>query len=174
MMLVTLTNAQREVRVNRAPLARLAKRAVRRLRIRTPGTIAITFLGRHQIQVLNRRFLRHDRPTDVLSFRYNNVQGSGFGVRGNGPQPSTLNPEPIVGEIFIAPALARAYARRHGLSYDDELARYVVHGLLHWLGHDDATPTQRRKMRALEDALLSKRSQGNKVTRSHARSQVTL
>ena len=139
-MVITVTNAQREVRVNRAPLARLAKRAMRQLRIRTPGTIAITFLGRRQIQVLNRRFLRHDRPTDVLSFRYDGHPSNGHAG--------------IVGEIFIAPALARAYARRHGLAYDEELARYVVHGLLHWLGHDDATPTQRRKMRAMEDALL--------------------
>jgi probable rRNA maturation factor len=63
-------------------------------------------------------------------------------------------PSSVIGEIFISPALARAYAREHDLAYDTELARYVVHGLLHWLGHDDKTAAQQRKMRALEDSLL--------------------
>mgnify|MGYP001612559183 CR=1 FL=1 len=61
----------------------------------------------------------------------------------------------VAGEILIAPACAKRYARRHGLGYQEELARYVVHGLLHWVGHDDATPLQQRRMRALEDQLLA-------------------
>jgi probable rRNA maturation factor len=152
-MTVTVTNAQREAPVNTTRMNRLARQTVRRLRLRGRGTLAITFLDRRQIRALNRRFLRHDRPTDVLSFRYNHVRGSpaparrvwpgGFGVRGT------------VGEIFVAPALARAYAASNRLPYEEELSRYVVHGILHWLGHDDATPAQRRKMRALEDSLLA-------------------
>ena len=134
-MTVRVTNAQREAPVSIARTARLARRAVRRLRIRTPGRLAITFIGRHRLRVLNRRFLRHDRPTDVLSFRYDD--------------------EPIVGDILIAPAQARAYARRHGVPYAEELARYVVHGLLHWLGHRDGTPQQQKRMRRLEDQLLT-------------------
>ena len=84
---------------------------------------------------LNRQFLRHDCVTDVLSFRYEG--------------------EPVIGDIVIAPSQARAYARRHGVSYVQELSRYIVHGLLHWLGHEDRTPAQQRKMRTLEDQLLT-------------------
>ncbi|OGX29035.1 MAG: rRNA maturation RNase YbeY [Omnitrophica WOR_2 bacterium RIFCSPHIGHO2_02_FULL_67_20] len=141
-MTVTVTNAQHEAPVNKTRMAQVATQAVRALRIRSRGTLAIPFLGRRQIRALNRRFLRHDRPTDVLSFRYNNVRGSGF-------------PEPIVGEIFIAPALARAYARTHAIPYSEELARYVVHGILHWLGHEDKTVAQQRRMREREDRLLT-------------------
>ena len=156
-MTVTVTNAQQERPVRLDRMARVATRAVRALRIRTRGTLTITFLSRRQIRAFNRRFLRHDRPTDVLSFRYtDHARGSKFEVRGSCPQPSTLNPEPIVGEIFIAPALARTYARRHGLSYEEELSRYVVHGILHWLGHEDRTPSEQQRVRALEDDLLAR------------------
>jgi probable rRNA maturation factor len=143
-MTVTVTNAQREAPVNTTRMNRLARQTVRRLRLRGRGTLAITFLDRRQIHALNRRFLRHDRPTDVLSFCYN-----------NGPQPRTPNPEPIVGEIFIAPAMAHAYAASNRLPYEEELSRYVVHGILHWLGHEDHTPAQQRAMRQREDRLLS-------------------
>ncbi|MBI4003886.1 MAG: rRNA maturation RNase YbeY [Candidatus Omnitrophica bacterium] len=115
-------------------MARLAGRAVRRLRIRTRGTLAITFIDTRRMRALNRRFLRHDRATDVLSFRYHR--------------------EPVVGDILISPSAARAYARAHGLKYADELSRYVVHGLLHWTGQNDQTPAQRRKMRRREDRIL--------------------
>jgi probable rRNA maturation factor len=91
---------------------------------------------------LNKQFRQHDRTTDVLSFRYDG--------RAVEPHP------PIVGEILIAPSEARAYAKRHGLSYQQELSRYVIHGLLHWKGYDDKTPAQRCRMRALEDSLLAR------------------
>jgi len=88
------------------------------------------------MRALNRRFLDHDRTTDVLSFRYDG--------------------EPIVGDIVISPAAAMRYAHRHGLSYTQELSRYVVHGLLHWLGHKDRTADQQRKMRVMENVLLAR------------------
>ncbi|MDP3703131.1 MAG: rRNA maturation RNase YbeY [Candidatus Omnitrophota bacterium] len=133
-MIVTVRNEQRISPVNVARMARLARRAVRRLRIRTRGTLAVTFIDARRMRALNRRFLAHDRTTDVLSFRYDG--------------------EPIVGDIVISPAAARRYARRNGLSYTEELSRYVAHGLLHWLGHEDRTASQQRKMRAMEDQLL--------------------
>jgi len=87
------------------------------------------------MRAANRKFLRHQGLTDVLSFRYPN--------------------EAVAGEILIAPAAARQYAKRHGIPYRQELARYVLHGLLHWLGHEDRTSRQQRRMRALEDKLLA-------------------
>lgn len=134
-MLVVVTNAQRRTPVDLAAMRRLAGCAVRRLSIRGSGTLAITFLDAGRMRTLNRRFLGHDRSTDVLSFRYDG--------------------EPVVGEIFIAPAEARRYAKAHGLTYREELGRYVVHGLLHWLGHEDRTAAEQRAMRRREDRLLA-------------------
>jgi probable rRNA maturation factor len=134
-MIPVVRNTQRQAPVNITAMARVARGAIRRLRIRVPGQLAITFIDSQRMRALNRRLLRHDRTTDVISLRYDG--------------------EPIVGEILVSPAVARHYARRHGLSYGQELARYVVHGILHWQGHEDATRTQQRKMRILEDQLLT-------------------
>ena len=131
---VSVVNAQRERPVNTTRIARVARCAIQRLGIAAQGEWSITFVDSQRMRQLNKRFMRHDRPTDVLSFRYDG--------------------EPTVGEILIAPDQAHAYAKQHGLSYGEELSRYVVHGLLHWLGHDDRTLAQQRKMRALEDKLL--------------------
>ena len=132
---VAVTNAQRDAPVDTTRMARLARRAVRQLRVCPSGELAITFISSRRMRALNRRFCHHDWVTDVLSFRYEG--------------------EPVAGDILIAPAAARAYARQHGIPYAEELSRYVVHGLLHWLGHEDRTPAQQRKMRALEDRLLA-------------------
>lgn len=135
-MTVDVTNAQRAYPVAVAEVARLARCAIRRLRIRTPGQLAIAFVNPQRMRSLNRQFMGHDRTTDVLAFRYDG--------------------EPIVGEVLIAPSAARRYAREHRLDYAQEVSRYVIHGILHWLGHEDHTARQQRTMRDLEDRLLSR------------------
>lgn len=112
----------------------LARRAVKRLGIREKGFFHITFISCRRMRAVNRRFLNHDRSTDVLSFRYAG--------------------EAVAGEVLIAPREAERYAKAHDIAYHRELARYVVHGLLHWLGHHDRTLKERQAMRVLEDQLL--------------------
>ncbi len=170
-MVVTVANPQDEASVSVRQVARLARCAITRLRITTAGTLAITFLDAAAIRRLNKQFLQHDRPTDVLSFRYDGAptglpglpsqqnvdrqarnrsqRASGQYVRIAGSQHRQ-----VVGEIFIAPSQARAYARTHHLSYQEELNRYVVHGLLHWMGEEDRTKQQQARMRRLENRLL--------------------
>ena len=134
-MQVVVHDVQRQAPVRAARMARLARCAIRRLRMRTSGVLSIAFVNARHMRQLNQQFLRHDRSTDVLSFRYDG--------------------ERVVGDIVIAPSEARRYARAHGLSYDAELSRYVVHGILHWLGHEDRTLAQQRRMRLIEDRLLN-------------------
>ncbi len=134
-MIVTVTNAQRRTAVNAARMARLARCAIRRLRIRRQGTLAITFIDAQRMRVLNRTFLSHDRTTDVLSFRYDG--------------------EPVAGDILVVPSVARRYAREHRVAYQQELARYVIHGILHWLGEQDRTARQQVRMRRRENRVLA-------------------
>ena len=94
-----MTNAQREAPVKTTRIARLARRAIRQLGIRTPGRVLITFIDARRMRALNRRFLRHDRVTDVLSFRYDG--------------------EPTVGEILIVPRQARDGRERRCRGGDD-------------------------------------------------------
>jgi len=132
---VQLINHQRRDPVPLRWLGQVARRAAHRLGVQEQGTLMVSLIGSRAMRAANRKFLRHQGLTDVLSFRYPN--------------------EAVAGEILIAPAAARQYAKRHGIPYRQELARYVLHGLLHWLGHEDRTSRQQRRMRALEDKLLA-------------------
>jgi probable rRNA maturation factor len=61
---------------------------------------------------------------------------------------------PLHGELFICPAVAVAQAREFGTDWRSELVRYVIHGLLHLLGHDDRQPAARRRMKQAEGRRL--------------------
>jgi probable rRNA maturation factor len=82
--------------------------------------LSITFVGRGAMAAMNRRYLGHHGATDVISF------GLGRHARRG----------PVVGDIYICPEIARANAKRQGLSANEEILRLVVHGTLHVLGYD--------------------------------------
>jgi probable rRNA maturation factor len=83
-----------------------------------PGTeISVALLGDADIRELNRRYLGEDRPTDVITF----TLGEG---------------EEIVGDVYIGVEQARRQAEELGIVLPEELARLVIHGVLHVLGHD--------------------------------------
>jgi probable rRNA maturation factor len=114
------------------------------------GKVTISFLDSQTMRSLNRQFTGADRLTDVLSFRYD----AGPTCLPRRRLSDQARRRQVAGEILIAPAAARRYATRHKMPYRQELARYVIHGLLHWMGCEDRTPRQQRRMRALEDQLL--------------------
>jgi probable rRNA maturation factor len=128
----------------RIPLARarvvaLAEGVLRRERV-AAAMLSIAFVSDRRIAALNRRHLGHAGPTDVISFGFAPV-----GVRG-----------PVVGDVYIAPAVARRNARDHGRGVREELMRLVVHGVLHVVGHDHpedesryASPMWQRQERLL-------------------------
>jgi probable rRNA maturation factor len=89
--------------------------------------LSITFVGRAAMSELNRRYLGHRGPTDVISF--------GLG--------RTSRRDAIIGDIYICPEIARSNARQQGISAGEELLRLVVHGTLHVLGHDHPAATDR-------------------------------
>jgi probable rRNA maturation factor len=84
------------------------------------------------IHALNRQFLKHDYPTDVLSFLLEN------------------EPDRMEGEVVISADTARAQAERLGVRLADELLLYLIHGVLHLVGFDDTSPRQRDRMRHAE------------------------
>ena len=84
------------------------------------------------IHELNRQFLQHDYPTDVLSFLLENEA------------------ERMEGEVIVSADTARAQAERLGVRADDELLLYLIHGVLHLVGFDDRSPRRRERMRRAE------------------------
>ena len=99
--------------------------------------ISLAFVDDATIHRLNKRFLDHDEPTDVLSFPL-----------------SEPNARKLSGELVIGAEVARAQAAARGHDVQAELALYVIHGLLHLCGLDDATPEGAAAMRARERHYL--------------------
>ncbi len=130
--------------VSRRSIVRLAGIVLRRARRRGSYHFSVSLVSRPEIARLNRRFLRHDRPTDVLSF--------GYGPRGAAvPQGAPVE----LGEIVICTAQVRAQARRLGRPYRTEFGLMVIHGVLHLLGFDHDTPRREALMFGLQqDALI--------------------
>jgi len=128
----------------RLPLARRDAAALAAGVLRAEGVrdamLSVAFVSRRAIAALNRRHLHRPGATDVIAFAFRRP-----GARA-----------PVVGDVYIAPEVARAQAARLGLPVREELARLVVHGTLHVLGHDHpdgegrtASPMWRRQERLL-------------------------
>jgi probable rRNA maturation factor len=101
------------------------------------AVLSIALVDNPTIHRLNKQFLDHDEPTDVLTFPL------------SGPGAKTLE-----GELVIGTEVARAVARERGHDEKAELALYVIHGVLHLCGYDDTTAVARRKIRERERHYL--------------------
>lgn len=111
-------NGQR-VPLSRERIAAIA-RSVLGSRRASNVMLSIAFVDNRAIRTMNRSHLRRDRITDVIAFAF------------RGPDRRA----PIVGDVYIAPAVARASAKANGITVGEELTRLVVHGTLHVLGDD--------------------------------------
>src|SRR5439155_15407260 len=101
--------------------------------------ISLAFVDNPTIQQLNKRYLDHDEPTDVLSFSWNEGDGA------------LLDGEIVIGaEVAIEQAMAR------GHDVQAELALYVIHGILHLCGYDDKSAEDAADMRQRERHYLEK------------------
>ncbi len=105
----------------------------------------IAFVTDSEIRALNRRYLSKDRPTDVLAFPGESDGGSFSGRKER---------EFFLGDIAISSDTAYRNSRTYGVSFRDEIARYVAHGVLHLGGYRDHKLSERLKMRKMEDEIL--------------------
>jgi probable rRNA maturation factor len=121
------TNGER-LAVSRARVIEIARRVLRSEGVRN-ALVSITMLDRTAMARLNATHLKHKGPTDVISFGFSRATPS----------------DPVVGDIYICPAVGRANAAARREPVRRELARLVVHGVLHILGHDHPESDQRER-----------------------------
>ncbi|MDY3563626.1 rRNA maturation RNase YbeY [Gemmata sp. JC673] len=103
------------------------------------GKVTLAFVDNPHIHRLNKQFLNHDEPTDVLTFPYTD------------PGAKSLE-----GEVVIGYEVAKEYAADRNHELNLELLLYVVHGCLHLTGYDDTDDDSEREMRAKEREYLTK------------------
>ena len=101
--------------------------------------LSIVLADHPTVHALNRDWLGHDYETDVVSFPLDD---------------EATARRTVDGEVYVDLDTATERAPEFGASMEEEALRYVVHGLLHLLGYDDATDAERAAMRGLEDRYL--------------------
>lgn len=99
--------------------------------------VTLAFVDDAHIHRLNKQFLDHDEPTDVLTFPYT--------------EPTAKKLE---GEVVIGHGVATIYAADRGHPLALELTLYVIHGCLHLCGYDDRSAANAREMRVKEREYL--------------------
>lgn len=142
MFAIHIANRQKRLPVDRVRLRR-AVRAVLADADLTAAEISIAIVDDAAIAVLHGEFLDDPTPTDVLSFVLEQAPGS------------------LEGEVVASADTAAAVAPEFHCTASEELLRYVIHGVLHLVGYDDATPRLRKQMRAREDHYLAASAQHN-------------
>ncbi len=131
-----ILNRQRRTQIPLAELQQFLARARRTLHL-PAGSFAICLVTNAQIARWNRRYRGKTGPTDVLSFPVESARKpSRKNSRSNGNQPDGDN---YLGDIAIAPAVARRNARRFGRTFEQEMHILVLHGMLHLMGYDHET-----------------------------------
>jgi probable rRNA maturation factor len=140
-MVINIENQNPRKKINLSEVRRVAFLAVKKV-CRKECQVNIIFVTDRKIQALNRKYLGRDRVTDVLAF-----EGEDF--------PS-IPGVCFLGDIAISSDRAGKNSKLYGVSYGEEISRYVVHGILHLGGHDDSSRTAREKMRKKEDEILQK------------------
>jgi probable rRNA maturation factor len=126
---LAIDNRQRAVRLARHALESFLRRVQEEVGFQRAG-VTVCLVSDAEIARLNETFRKKKGPTDVLSF------------------PTVARRRPVrlgskivkageyLGDIAIAPATARRYARKHGRSFSSELQVLILHGVLHLLGYD--------------------------------------
>ncbi|MGM9688872.1 MAG: rRNA maturation RNase YbeY [Alloprevotella sp.] len=100
------------------------------------GEVAYVFCSDEKILEVNRQYLQHDYYTDIITFDY-------------------TRSDVIGGDLFISLDTVRSNAELFGKSYEEELHRVVIHGILHLCGINDKGPGEREIMEAAENRALA-------------------
>lgn len=100
------------------------------------GDLTYIFCSDEKILEVNRQYLQHDYYTDIITFDYDED-----GV--------------VSGDMFISVDTVRTNAEQYAPSFDDEMHRVIIHGVLHLCGLKDKAPDDEKRMRAAEEKALA-------------------
>lgn len=109
------------------------------LELKDNTEVSITFVDNNEIQELNKNFRNIDKPTDVLSFPFDN---------------SFNLPIQVLGDIVISTEKAQVQAEEYSNTINREIGFLITHGMLHLLGYDHETEEDEKEMFGLQKQLL--------------------
>lgn len=132
--MITVTQSQRALTIDDTSVQEALFKLLDFYKISTEE-VAVHFVSKKTICELHARFFDDPAPTDCITFP--------------GDDPAIF-----LGELFICPAVAKAYAKKHRLDPLEETTLYLVHGFLHLLGYNDIEQEEEREMRTQETRAL--------------------
>jgi probable rRNA maturation factor len=102
------------------------------------GNVSFIFCSDNHLLDMNQNYLQHDTLTDIITFPY-------------------ADPPLVHGDIFISIDRVKDNAATYKVSFEQELHRVMIHGILHLCGFGDKSADEKNKITAKEDAALAKR-----------------
>lgn len=145
MIRISIKNLQTKIPIPLARIKKVVRQTLRYFRV-TNAELAVVLLTEGQMKRLNARHLKHNYPTDILTFDYR-----------------MSRKDPVLNaEIVLCPSVAKRNAAVFQTAFRDEIDRYLVHGILHLSGFDDHSVTDKIRMTDKEDLILGRlRSRSN-------------
>jgi probable rRNA maturation factor len=141
-MNVVIANRQRKKKINARLLRQIMDALFAELKI-SEAELGINLVAAREMTLVNETFLHHTGSTDVITFDHMEKRKTESGKRKH-----------LHGELFVCVDDAISQAKNFKTSWQSEVVRYIVHGVLHLLGHDDLKPHLRRKMKRAENRLV--------------------
>ena len=141
-MNLVIVNRQRARKINTRFLRQITNALLNELKI-AKVELGITLVGAQEMARVNWQFLGHEGSTDVITFDHREER-----------ETEAENQKAIHGELYICLDDAMAQATRFRTSWQSEMVRYVVQGVLHLLGYDDREPQLKRHMKRAENRLV--------------------
>ena len=139
-MRIDIQDLQDNVVLDKRDITKCAKFVLNKMG-EASSELSLAFVSDLYIRKLNRRYRNIDSKTDVLAFSMR--EGWGFSKKSL-----------ILGDVVVSAETAKKEAKERKIPLYKEMRLYVVHGILHLLGYDDETPSDRKKMKAKEIELL--------------------
>lgn len=100
-------------------------------------SLQYNFVSPEEILKLNKKYLKHNNTTDIITFNYSGKN------------------DILEGEVFISIQDALQNSKKFKVSLDNEILRLVIHGILHLIGYDDKKASDKKKMKKEENRLVN-------------------
>lgn len=105
-----------------------------------PGALNFIFCNDSFLLEINKKYLQHNYYTDIITFDYT--------------EQADKKTKIVSGDVFISIDRVKENAKGLGITFDNELKRVMIHGVLHLIGYADKAPADKKKMRKKEDNYL--------------------
>jgi len=136
-MLIDIINQQRSEKIAKKEWKEFALSVLEALSLEQVE-VSIVFVGDRKIRALNKEFRGIDKPTDVLSFSYQTTENTtnSDAIDGTFYEQLATFAGNYLGDVVISTQTAVVYAKKLGLTFDQEIKVLIIHGLLHLCGYD--------------------------------------